>query len=278
MVSAMARAAAVVRRVKTRLEDGTTVVVRGPAGIGKTTVVHRALGRRPHVLGQSLEPLGDLPYHPLVHAFGRVFGGMPVDVASDVAARLAGRTLVVEDAHWSDRSTLEVLALLANRVSLVVTTRTPLAIERSAGVVVVDVPPLESRAAHALAAKLHPTLDGPSRSRLVDLAAGNPLLIEQLVSGEVVSLTLADAVRARVAGVPPGILEQLATVALDGRPLPASLLDAVGAAAVAEAHGLVVDRPDGLAVSHALLADAVVALGGRRHSAGDSRPPRDDLR
>ena len=90
---------------------------------------------------------GDLPYHPLAHALGQAFEGPTADVAADVAAALGGDTLVIEDAHWCDGATLEVLALLAGHVPLVVTTRTPLAIERHDRVAVVDVPPLSPSAA-----------------------------------------------------------------------------------------------------------------------------------
>lgn len=102
-------------RLRTLLGDEMTVVVRGPAGIGKSTLVHRALRGVPYVVGQSLDLLRDLPYHPLTHALGRPVGGAPGDVAGDVAAALGGRVLVVEDAHWSDAATIEVLALLAGR-------------------------------------------------------------------------------------------------------------------------------------------------------------------
>ena len=81
-------------------------------------------------VGQSLEPLADLPYHPLSHALTRSFAGLPADVAGGRRRRVDGRTLVVEDAHWADAATLDVLALFAGRVPLVVTSRSALALER----------------------------------------------------------------------------------------------------------------------------------------------------
>ena len=257
----MARLDGAPGRTTVALGKGETVVVRGPAGIGKSTLVRRVLGDRNHHVGQSLEQLGDLPYHPLAHALGQAFEGPTADVAADVAAALAGDTLVIEDAHWSDGATLEVLALLAGHVPLVVTTRTPLAIERHDRVAVVDVPPLSPSAARALARKLHPTLDRSASSRLVELAGGSPLLLQQLVNGDAVSPTLVHAVRSRVTALPSVTIEQLAVVALHGRPLPRHLLAAAGAADVLEAGtALVREDTDGIGLAHALLADVVVDL------------------
>lgn len=256
----MGRAETAPGRLRTLLGQGATLVVRGPAGIGKSTLVHRVLRGRPYVVGQSLEPLRDLPHHPLAHALGRVFDGSSADVASDVAGELVGRTLVIEDAHWGDDPTLEVLALLAGRISLVVTTRSTISLESRPRVEVVDVPPLEPRAAHAVAQRLHPGLDAVARQRLLDLAGGNPLLLAQLVAGDVVSATLIDAVQSRVASLPAVDVEQLAVLALNVRPLPVDALDAAGAADVVRAGGLVEEHDGCVAVAHSLLADAVVRL------------------
>ena len=239
---------------------GTTVVVRGPAGIGKSTIVRRSLRTSPFVLGQSLEPLADLPYHPLSHALTRPFAGPPADVAADVAADLSGRTLVVEDAHWADSGTLDVLALIVDRVPLVVTSRSDLGLERDPAVAVLEVPPLDDAAAVDVARQLHPHLDPSSRSTLVELAGGNPLLLEQLVANDVVSPTLLDAVLSRVAALPSVTVEQLALIALHRSPLPRRLLAAAGGADVAEAGTLVVEGDEGVMLAHALLADAIIEL------------------
>ena len=89
----------------------------------------------------------------------RPFAGAPADVAADVAAELSGRTLVVEDAHWADTGTLDVLALLVGRVPLVVTSRSALGLERDPAVALLEVPPLDDGAAADLARQLHPPLD-----------------------------------------------------------------------------------------------------------------------
>ena len=256
----MARLDGAPGRVKMLLGDGMTIVVRGPAGIGKSTLVHRALRGELYALGQSLDPLRDLPYHPVAHALGRAFEGPAVDVAADVAAELGDRTLLIEDAHWSDDATLDVLVLLAGRVPVVVTSRVGLALDRHPRVEVVEVPPLTPPAARALARRLHPTLDLNSRSRVVELAGGNPLLIEQLVAGDAVSPTLRDAVRTRVAALPAVTIEQLAVLALHGRPLPRELVAVAGAADAASAGALVIEGTEGVSLAHALLADAVVEL------------------
>ncbi len=246
--------------VRILLGAGATVVVRGPAGIGKSTLVQRALADTPHVLGQSLEPLSALPYHPLAHAFGRSFTGAPVDAAGDVAAELGTRTLVIEDLQWSDDTTLDTIALLAGRVPLVLTSRDRASFVDRLDAEVIDVPPMGRTAALALARRLHPDLDEIARQHLVDLAGGSPLLIEQLVSGDVVSPTLIDAVRARVENLPTVTIEQLAVLALHGRPLPVEILEAVGAIEVVEACSLVTACDGLVTLAHALIADAVVGL------------------
>ena len=76
----------------------------------------------------------------------------------------------------------------------------------------------------ALVNKLHPALRPRLEVELVELAAGSPLLLEQLVSGDAVSPTLVHAVRARVTALPSVTIEQLAVLALHGRPLPRHLL------------------------------------------------------
>ena len=248
------------RRLRALLGAGTTVVVRGPAGIGKSTIVRRSLRASTFVLGQSLEPLADLPYHPLSHALTRPFAGPPAEVAADVAAELSGRTLVVEDAHWADAGTLDVLALIVGRVPLVVTSRSVLGLERDPAVALLEVPPLDDGAAADLAGKLHPHLDSASRSRLVELAGGNPLLLGQLVADDVVSPTLVDAVRSRVAALPSVTVEQLALVAVHRSPLPRPMLTAAGGAGVADAGTLVVEDDEGVMLAHALLADAIIGL------------------
>ena len=154
-----------------------------------------------------------------------------------------------------------MLGLLAGRVPLVVTSRNEVAtLEQQPHVAVIDVEPLSRAASLALAGRLHPTLDVGSRSRLVELAGGNPLLLEQLVSGDAVSPTLLHAVRSRVAALPSVTVEQLAVLAVHGRALPRHLLDAAGAGDVLDAVGLVREQPDGVVLAHALLADALLEL------------------
>ena len=256
----MARRDGAPRRITTYVDDGSTVVVRGAAGIGKTTAVRRALRGRRTAFGQALSLLSDLPYHPLAHAVGQDLEGSPADVAADVAGALGDRPLVIEDAHWADDATLDVLDLLAGRVPLIVTSRHRLRLENAPGVVTVDVPPLSTAQADSLARRLHPTLQVESRSRLVELAGGNPLLLTQLAAGDVVSPTLVEAVRGRLARLSAAILEQLAALALHGRPVPADQLAAAGAAAVLDAGALVMTSDAGVTLAHHLLADAVIDL------------------
>ncbi len=110
---------------------GRVVLVYGEAGIGKTALLRRfrdELPRRvsaswgacdplftPRPLGPLLEPAAGLGGEPeaLVAA-----GAKPFDVALAFVAELsaiAPSALIVEDIHWADEATLDVLRLLARR-------------------------------------------------------------------------------------------------------------------------------------------------------------------
>ena len=227
----------------------------GPAGIGKTTAVTRVLASIAHVAGQALPPFSTTRYRPLSHALRCDLNGTPAEVASDVVGLLAERALCVEDIHWADPATVEVLGLLVGRVPVVATARVDPGFGAAPGVVTAQVPPLGPRAAAALARRLHPALDDEQRSRLVAAAGGSPLLLRALVTDSRVTSTLSEAVAARLAGLPPAILDALGRLAVQGCPSPPEVIDLPSGA---ENFGLI--RIDGgLAwFEHALIAAAVL--------------------
>ncbi len=153
---------------------------------------------------------------------------------------------VVEDLHWADRSTLDLLAFLATnlrdeRVVLLLTYRTD-SVDRQDPLsrwlaelgrlhhterVVLD------RLEHAAATELVTALTGqaPDPERLEDTlarSAGNPLFVEQLVlAGEQdgpLPATLHGLLESRVATLPEGTRRLLGAAAVIGRAAPVPLL------------------------------------------------------
>src|SRR5947209_2499887 len=115
-----------------RRGEGGLVLVGGEAGIGKSSLVRalqeRARGRAAFLAG-ACEPLSvPVPLAPLRELAEVAGGGDLVDLRSDdrlVLARrltsvlepLAPVVAVIEDVHWADPLTLDLVRLLARRVA-----------------------------------------------------------------------------------------------------------------------------------------------------------------
>ena len=114
--------------------DGSLVLVSGEAGIGKSALLARAFpGDEPHdtrVLWGACDPLfTPRPLGPL-HDIARQVGGPLLDAASSSTTReaLFGTMLdelrrhapttvvVIEDVHWADEATLDLLKFLGRRI------------------------------------------------------------------------------------------------------------------------------------------------------------------
>src|SRR5262245_16248047 len=113
---------------------GSTVLVAGEAGIGKTRLATE-LGTRAReagfeiLVGRCLDLVGsELAYQPFVEAL-RELPVVPAEgpssqqrVFADTLAQLAERTrsapvlLVLEDLHWADASTLDLVVFLAHNL------------------------------------------------------------------------------------------------------------------------------------------------------------------
>jgi DNA-binding CsgD family transcriptional regulator/tetratricopeptide (TPR) repeat protein len=113
---------------------GGVVLISGEAGIGKTALINRFLAlpeKTVAVLRGACDalftprPLG--PFYDIAPAAGRELEELlehdepPYRLASALLARLTrGPTvLVVEDVHWADEATLDVIGLIARRVETV---------------------------------------------------------------------------------------------------------------------------------------------------------------
>jgi DNA-binding CsgD family transcriptional regulator/tetratricopeptide (TPR) repeat protein len=110
---------------------GRLVLVGGEAGVGKTALVRRFCterGRSVRVLWGACDPLfTPRPLGPVVdvaHATGGELeqlaqaGARPYEVASALMRELGGAPtiLVLEDLHWADEATLDVLRLVGRRL------------------------------------------------------------------------------------------------------------------------------------------------------------------
>jgi DNA-binding CsgD family transcriptional regulator len=200
--------------------DGFALVLRGDPGAGKSVLLEHvarqatAAGwqvlrtdgtpteRRLPLAGlhKLLRPaFGDLAAVPrprreiLEDAFGTA--GATVDVFGvalaclDLLSALTARgpvVVVVDDAHWLDASSVEVLAFVARRLSpdpvllLVATRSTGGDVLAGSGLPELVLDPLDESASAALIDLASPGLDPAVRSSVLALAEGNPLAILEL--------------------------------------------------------------------------------------------------
>ena len=121
----------------TRAGGGTTVLVAGEAGIGKTRLASELAARARDagfevLLGRSIDLVGtELPYQPFVEALRplgeppagrRAGGGLAAAGVRGDARLLSERAaaapvlLVLEDLHWADTSTLDLVVFLAHNL------------------------------------------------------------------------------------------------------------------------------------------------------------------
>ena len=261
-------------------DRGGSVVVRGEAGIGKSALLVEvsrlaaAAGLRVlstagvqsearvafSGLHQLLRPvmsqvdaLPDPQRRAVLAAFGRTEAVAPdlflialatLNLLGEAAAH-APILLVVEDAHWLDRGSADVLAFIARRLEfeplvLVAATRDGFhGAFDEAGLPELTVERLDPAAAAALLDLRTPDLLPALRERVLREAAGNPLALVELpivseqVGDEAVSTSwlplttrLEQAFAARVSDLPPGTRTLLLVAALDDGDLLAEILDA----------------------------------------------------
>ena len=231
---------------------GRLVYVAGEAGIGKTTFLEAATAdaearvafgwcdgsATPPPLGPLVDMLPDLP--------GSVWppGAARTEVFANVVSTLRDRTgppylLVVEDAHWADEATLDLLRHLARRVhacrALVMVSYRPedttsgdglrllLGDTASAsGTRRIDLPPLTPAAVARLAADA----GVGAAAHLHAVTGGNAFFVTEALSTGTTDLpaTVRDAVLARVSRLGETGQRALEVVALAGARAEASLV------------------------------------------------------
>jgi DNA-binding CsgD family transcriptional regulator len=304
-----------------RAGSGTTVLVAGEAGIGKTRLASELAARARDagfevLLGRSIDLVGtELPYQPFVEAL-RPLGGLPqVDgeavgsqlrVFQDTLALLGERAaaapvlLVLEDLHWADTSTLDLVVFLAHNlhdrpVLLLATYRADelasaervrrLAdgVRRSGSALVRELGPLHRQEVTAL---LEARADAPPSAALTDAivvrSEGNPFFAEELLAaaGEgsgALPPGLRDLLLQRTARLDSAAQGLLRVAAAAGRDVGYPLLRAVAGLPEPDVrellrraveHGVLVavQATGSFRFRHALLGEAVYAtlLPGER--------------
>ncbi|GAA4860716.1 AAA family ATPase [Actinomycetospora straminea] len=271
--------------------QGTVVLLAGEAGIGKTSLIRAFLAAVPPGIRVLVGACDDLVTPRTLGAVRDAFAGhsprldrvlaegtrddVLVGVLAELVESSRPTVLVVEDVHWADDATLDVLRYVSRRI------------ERTSAVLVVsyrddevgrDHPAqrllggLAAMPAHRVVIpRLSPAavarLAGRTTSgSLYALTGGNPFYVTEVVAAGsrgdgAVPLTVADAVMARVHGLPAATrsaLEQLAVVPSQVElPLARALLGDLTVLAEAERRGVLQVRPDAVAFRHELARRAV---------------------
>jgi DNA-binding CsgD family transcriptional regulator len=251
---------------------GGAVVISGEAGVGKSALLEHALARASEVGAQTLMTVGveseaELAFagiHRLLRAISGPAELLPTPQRSALDAAFGARggepdpflvalaahqlvcraadarpvALIVDDAHWLDRSTLEVLSFIARRLEgesavLIVAVRDGCVDPfREARLPSVRLERLDAEAAAEVLDHSAPDLHPVVRARVLADAAGNPLALVELaralpssagacerLSSTPATLTarLEQAFATRLDGLPDETCAVLLAAALDGR-------------------------------------------------------------
>jgi DNA-binding CsgD family transcriptional regulator/tetratricopeptide (TPR) repeat protein len=271
---------------------GRLALISGEAGVGKTSLLRRFCGEQEgvaRVLWGSCDALfTPAPLGPLQDVAEQTQGklkevvesaGRPHDVATALLGELTARTptiVVLEDLHWADEATLDVVRLLARRVesvpALLLATYRDDELDRahplrlvlgevatSQDVSRLSVPPLSPTGVAELAAP-----HGFDPDELYRTTGGNPFFVtEVLATGrDEIPATVRDAVLARVARLDPRARTVVEVVAIAPREMEAWLVDTLAGDAADRldeslAAGILVARPGAVAFRHELARIAV---------------------
>jgi DNA-binding CsgD family transcriptional regulator/tetratricopeptide (TPR) repeat protein len=293
---------------------GGTVLVSGDAGIGKTRLAEEVATRArvdgfEVLVGRCLDLVGsELPYQPFVEALrprqGDAIGSQlrafeeTLEQLTDLTAA-APVLLVLEDLHWADTSTLDLVVFLAHnlddRRALLLATyradelasaegmrRLADGVRRSGSALVVELGPLEREELAALLDARAGVLPSALTDAIFARSEGNPFFAEELLAaagdrGGELPRGLRDVLLQRVARLDRTTQGLLRLAAAAGRDVGYPLLRATTALPERDVreslrraveHGVLVPEQatGSFRFRHALLAEAIYAtlLPGER--------------
>jgi DNA-binding CsgD family transcriptional regulator/tetratricopeptide (TPR) repeat protein len=270
---------------------GGVVLVVGEAGIGKSSLL-RAFQADPgraarFLVGWCDDFLTNRAFGPL-HDVGRRAGGTLADAVQsgdlnavldalmvELAYPLEPTVLVLEDLHWADDATLDVVRYVSRRIA------------NLPAVAVLSFRSDELRPGHALAGVLGALADAPVRrvvpgqlsrravaaltegtgldpDEVVRITGGNPFFVTELAAGgSAVPASVGDAVLARLHRLPPASQQAVEALAVVPGAIAEDLVEVlvgdVAAIAEAERAGVVLAEGGALRFRHELARRAVLA-------------------
>ncbi|MFI5896469.1 ATP-binding protein [Actinoplanes sp. NPDC051513] len=268
---------------------GRVAVLSGEAGAGKSTLAAafaETAGPRAQVLWGACDPLLTPralgPLHDIARALGgrlreRIVDGPRAEVfdlfleALDRPPQTARPVVVLEDLHWADEATLDMVAFLGRRLALcrallLVTYRDdeigpdhrlrnvlaglPPALSRR-----VTLPPLSRAAVAELAQRA-----GRATPGVYEMTGGNPLLVTEVLAAEAEGIppTVRDLVLSRLASLGEPARDVAGLVSVVPAHAESDLLRGrAGAVDECLARGVLTTSGDGVAFRHELLRRAV---------------------
>ena len=267
---------------------GSVVLVAGEAGIGKTVLLRAFVeqSRAQPLWGmcdslstpRPLGPLRDVADElgPPVSALLRGTAAQHEIFAAVLdALRARPRVFVVEDLHWADEATLDLVRFLARRIAalpllLVLSYRDALGVDHPLSPVLGDLvaspdacrlqlTPLSRSAVAAL-------LDGHGLdpADVHRRTAGNPFFLSQILAQPDAPMpaSVRDAVLARTAGLAPPVRHCLELLSCTPEPVGPELLDALGVSTatvgVLATTGLIDRHGPGVAFRHEIARSAIL--------------------